>query len=77
MSQLNFHRLSNIIQSTFRRFPLAVSSMLLATMAALALSHELTDWEVHQTTLWLKIIFGLAIGLPIHFCFSILNERTQ
>ena len=77
MSQLNFHRLSNIVQSTFRRFPLAVSSMLLATMAALALSHELTDWEVHQTTLWLKIIFGLAIGLPIHFCFSILNERTQ
>lgn len=77
MSQLNFHRLSNIVQSTFRRFPLAVSSMLLATMAALALSHELTDWEVHQTTQWLKIIFGLAIGLPIHFCFSILNERTQ
>ena len=77
MSQLNFHRLSNIVQSTFRRFPLAVSSMLLATMAALALSHELSDWEVHQTTQWLKIIFGLAIGLPIHFCFSILNERTQ
>lgn len=77
MGQLNFRQLSSIVKSTFGRFPLAVSSMCLATLAAFALSHQLSEWEVNKTTQLLKIIFGLGIGLPIHFCFAIFNERTQ